>query len=90
MILTDALIEAQYEGFKVVGFKYDRNRYSEGFSGTIEIEFPNAYHEDFDDYKCDNFIAYDNECKRIAFDNWYPEDVYNNLCMYIRKQIMNK
>jgi hypothetical protein len=89
MILTDALIEAQYEGFKVVGFKYDHNRYSEGFSGVIEIEFPNATHEDFDNYKCDNFIAYDDDCKRIAFDNWYPEEVYYNLCMYIRKHIMN-
>ena len=81
MILTDALIEAQYEDFKVVGFKYEHNRYSEGFSGVIEIEFPKADHEDFDNYKCDNFIAYDDECKR--------EEVYYNLCMYIRKHIMN-
>lgn len=88
MYLSDAQIAAQYDDFKVVGFKYDHNRYGEGFSGVIEIEFPKATHEDFDDYKCDNFIAYDDECKRIAFDNWYPEEVYYNLCMYIRKQII--
>lgn len=89
MYLSDEQIAAQYADFKVVGFKYDHCIYSEGFSGTIEIEFPKADHEDFDNYKCDNFIVYDNECKRIAFDYWYPEEVYYNLCAYIRKQILN-
>ena len=88
--LSDEQIAAQYADFKVVGFKYDHNTYSEGFGGVIEIEFPKAGHEDFDNYKCDNFIVYDDECKRIAFDNWYPEEVCYNLYMYIRKQIMNK
>ena len=87
--LTDAQIEAQYRDFEIVGFEYSKNRLSDGYSGIIEVKFPHADHPDFDDYKCDNYIVYDNECERIAFDNWYPVDVYNALCEYIRNQIIN-
>ncbi len=86
--LTDEQIAAQYADFEVVGCEYDHCRYGEGFSGTIEVDFPKADHEDFDSHKCDNFIAYDNECKHIAFDYWYPNEVYHSLCTYIRKQIL--
>ena len=83
-LLSDAKIHAQYENFRIENITIEeRNDY---FVGTIEVAFPNANHPDFDDSVCDNWISYDSDGKRIAFDNWYPEDIYLKLCDAIRKK----
>lgn len=88
--LSDEQINAQYKGFKIVGFTYNHNPQFHYYSGVIEIKFPNAEHEDFDDYKCDNFIVYDDDCTRIAFDYWYPDEVRESLANYVREQILKE
>lgn len=83
-ILSDKQICAQYKDFRIVDIRIEeRDNY---FVGTIDVSFPNANHEDFDDEKIDNFISYDKDGKEIAFDYWYPEDVYLALCDAIRKK----
>lgn len=83
-ILSDEKIHSQYDGFRIVGISIEeRDNY---FVGTIDVSFPNATHEDFDDEKIDNFISYDSEGREIAFDYWYPEDVYLAFCDAIRKK----
>ncbi len=84
--LSDERIAEQYQDFKITSFSYEQSELG-GYTGVIELEFPNVDHEDFDSTKIDNFIVYDDDCERIAFDNWYPNDVYKELCEYIRKKI---
>ena len=83
-IMSDAQIAAQYSDFKILALSVEeKDTY---FTGCVEIEFPNADNITFDGYKWDNFIGYDKTGNRIAFDNWYPEEVYYNLCYQINKQ----
>lgn len=87
--MSDDDIHSQYEGFRITYLDVDRNRLN-GFNGTIEIEFPNADEIDFDGNVVDNFIVYDKNASQIAFDRWYPSDVYNRLCSAIRVEIRKK
>jgi len=83
-IMSDVQIAAQYSDFKILSLNVEeKDTY---FTGCVEIEFPNADNTTFDGYKCDNFIGYDKTGERIAFDNWYPDEVYYNLCYQINKQ----
>lgn len=68
--LNDEEIEAGYNDFSIRQIKF----YSDS-SGFLDIVFPHG--ED----KVDNFIIYDNN--HVAFDNWYPENVYFKLVKYI-------
>lgn len=90
--LSDQQIAAQYEGFKITHLSFDEPLHDgqEWFSGTVEIDFPNATHPDFDSAIVDNFISYGREGNRIAFDHWFPETVYYNLCHQIRKTYESK
>jgi hypothetical protein len=85
--LSDAEISAQYDNFKIENLTIDKEDGKNYFTGVLEVSFPNADHPDFDDSKVDNFISYDLEGKRIAFDNWYPESVYLAFCAAIRKKL---
>lgn len=85
--LTDQEIEAQYDGFKIENITIDDHDGKDYFTGVLEVSFPNADHPDFDETKVDNFISYDLEGKRIAFDFWYPEWVYLSFCHAIRKKL---
>lgn len=83
-LLSDVQICAQYSDFRINDIKIEeRDNY---FVGTIDLSFPNATHEDFNNECIDNFISYDKDGKEIAFDYWYPENVYLALCNAIRKK----
>lgn len=69
--LSDEDIEYSYTGYSIRELKMN----SSGSSGFIDIEFP------FNEDKCDNFIIYDSGI--IAFDYWYPDKIYKELCEYI-------
>lgn len=92
MYMSDEDIHSQYEGFRILQLqveKVERFRFK-GFDGAIEIEFPNADEIDYDSTVVDNFIVYDENATQIAFDRWYPSDVYNRLCSAIRAEIRKK
>lgn len=72
---SDAEIESGYDGMKVEEFHW----YNEGHSGVIYVTFAGGAEE-----KTDNFIIYDDG--RIAFDNWYPEKIVDELTEYIEAQ----
>lgn len=86
-LLSDAQIKAQYKDFSVNHISAERLKHSDGWSGTIELEFPNANHPDFDSSVIDVFIAYDEELRKIAFDRWYPEEIYDSICEQIRDYV---
>ena len=88
--MSDAEIAEQYKGFNVTFFSIEPLRHSEGWSGTIEIEFPNADDVDFDISKVENFFVYDRKGERIAFDNWYPREVEYQLLELIRSEIKKR
>lgn len=85
--LSDAEISAQYDNFKIENLTIDKEDGKDYFTGVLEIHFPNADHPDFEEYVIDNFISYDLEGKKIAFDFWYPESVYLAFCAAIRKKL---
>ena len=84
--MSDADIAAQYSNFEVTSLSVEKSEFG-GYSGCVEVSFPNADEIDFDSSVCDNFIIYDDEAKKIAFDNWYPDEVYYNLCYIIREKV---
>lgn len=84
--MSDADIAAQYSNFEVTSLSVTKSEFG-GYSGCVEVLFPNADEIDFNSSVCDNFIIYDNEAKRIAFDNWYPDEVYYNLCYMISEKV---
>lgn len=88
MILSDEKIREQYEGFKVTYISVQERFFKEKYySGTIEITFPNATHPDFDESVVDNFISYDSNGHKIAFERWYPSHISKKLCELVRNKI---
>ena len=67
--MSDADIAAQYNDFVVTHFNIEPLRFSEGWSGCLELEFPCADEVDFDSTKVDNFIVYDKEGQSTAFEH---------------------
>lgn len=88
--MSDADISAQYEGFVVKHFSIEPLRFSDGWSGCLELEFPCADEVDFDSTKVDNFIVYDKEGLRTAFEHWYPSDITRKLTELIRSEIRKR
>ena len=90
--MSDEDIHREYEDFKINEFsiKPIRYRYSNDFGWDIgfEIEFPNVEHDENHDFtKWENPMVYDEKGVRIAFDNWYPDDIAEKLKQFIRSQI---
>ncbi len=87
--MSDEDIEAQYKSFKIKVTEVRKG--SQGgclYTGTIEMEFPEADHPDFDEYIIDNFVIYDEErIDNPAFDRWYPEKVYRQMAQAIKEEI---
>lgn len=81
MYKTDSDIEKEFENFTITSITFKNRDY-----GYIEIEFPNAEESvgGGTDSVCDSFIIYDSG--KIAFNNWYPDYVYNTLVNYIRSK----
>lgn len=83
--LSDEEIEAGYENYAITDFKVNNLFDDGGASGYIEILFDPDDDEN-SHYKFDNWIKYDSG-PRIAFDNWYPSRMNNELKEYIEKGI---
>ena len=75
--LTDKQIEQTYQNYNIVSIEFKSSRKS----GYIELEFPNGNPE-FSQDRVDNFIIYDSG--KIAFNYWYPESIYLELCAIIK------
>lgn len=85
--ISDNEIESQYEDMNIISFNLESLRNSEGYKGYFEIEFPNADDIDFDSYMINNFIVYDKNGNRIAWDNWMPDVITKKLENKIREKI---
>jgi len=85
--MSDADIEQKYKDFDVTHINVQRANNGEGYNGTIEITFPNADDEQFDSTMVDNFFIYDNEMTRFGFDNWYPQEITEELKEFIKEYI---
>lgn len=88
---TDDSISKEFRNFTIDAIEY--NRYTNGelrSSGYITITWPQAGEHvgggiEGGDTTTDGFIIYEHN-GRIAFDSWYPEDVYLTLCDMIKMQ----
>lgn len=78
---TDEEIEKEFKDYEIKSLEFRDSK----DSGFIEIYFPEAGESvgGGTEYVVDNFIIYDTG--KIAFDNWYPENIYLELVDYIRK-----
>ena len=85
--MSDEEIASQYEDFKITNIEVEPDKYGEGYTGAIEISFPNADDITFDTSVVDNFYIYDNAVTRFGFENWYPEDVVEKLKELIKDYI---
>lgn len=72
---SDDDIKSEFNNFKITSIEVKPS----GDSGYINIEFPEGGEHvgGGTDEVSDSWIIYDNG--RVAFDNWYPEEVYNEL-----------
>jgi len=83
---SDKAIAVEFDGFKIISIeKQDRGDFATGY---ITIKWPNASDHvgggiEEGDTTTDSFIDYDNNGAKIAFDSWYPENVYKQLCAAI-------
>ena len=78
--MSDDDIESGYNDYNIISCEVKNIDEEGGASGYIDIEFPNS--ED----KSDSWIKYGYN-KKIAFDNWYPDNIYYELCDHIEKCI---
>ena len=74
MLKSDKDIAKEFDNFNIIDIEFESDS-----SGWIKIEFPNADEHvgGGTDEVVDSFIIYDNN--KIAFNNWYPENVYEEL-----------
>ena len=78
-ILSDEDIAAQYNDFKVESCTIEPSSvHDEWFNATLEIEFPNADHPDFNSSVIEN-VYYDRAADNWGFDNWYPDETIEKL-----------
>lgn len=75
---------------KITYFEMKPCRYSEGWTGTFELEFPNADEIDYDSTMVNGFITYDKEGSRIGWDYWLPDAQFEQLANIIRKEIAKR
>ena len=75
---------------EIVNFKLNPLKHSEGWEGGFEIQFPNADGIDYDSSMINNFIVYDKEGEKIAWDNWMPQEQTNKLEAIIRDEIKKR
>lgn len=88
--MSDEDIASQYNDMKITYFEMKPCRYSEGWTGTFELEFPNADEIDYDSTMINNFITYDKEGSSIGWDNWMPDTQTEQLENIIRKEIAKR
>lgn len=80
---SDEDIENEFKNFNIRKIEVKPS----GNSGWIEIEFPEGEEHvgGGTDEVVDHWIKYDNG--KIAFDNWYPENVYKKLVLAIENEL---
>ena len=81
--MSDEDIESQYDDFSVTYIEVKSSEYG-GYNGTIELTFPNADDVDFNSTVVDNFTIYNDEATKFGFDNWYPQEITDQLKNIIR------
>lgn len=88
--MSDKDIANQYGDMKITYFEMEPLKRSDGWSGTFELEFPNADGVDYDETMVNNFIVYDIHGDRIAWDNWMPDKQTEQLEKIIRREIRKR
>lgn len=88
--MSDEDIANQYSDMEIVNFKLNPLKHSDGWEGGFEIQFPNADGIDYDSSMINNFIVYDKEGEKIAWDNWMPQEQTNKLEAIIRDEIKKR
>lgn len=73
---SDEQIQKEFEDYKILKLKFTSKERDFGY---FDLSFPNASEHvaGGNDEVRDGFIVYDDG--RVAFDNWYPENIYNEL-----------
>ena len=88
--MSDEDIASQYKDMKIVDFVLEPAKHFDGWTGRFEVEYPMADGIDFDTSVVNNFIVYDLDGNRIAWDNWMPDVATNYLESIIRKEIAKR
>ena len=85
MYKSDQEIAEEFKNHKVLDITVNKS----GFSGSIEIEFPNAEEHvgGGTSYVCDSWVQYDSG--KIAFDHWYTDEVYMDLINKINNKLQS-
>lgn len=76
--MSDEDIHNQFSKFEVLDFSKEGEH-----SGYIELSFPNADEVDYDSSVITGYTIY--EDGKVAFDNWFPNDVYNEVAEYVKQ-----
>ena len=89
---SDEDIEAEFSNYKILSLEVAPSKSGKGYIGSIEVDFPEAGESvgGGTNYVYDNFIVYDNNGDRIAFDNWYPDEVVRIFKQKIKEEIGNQ
>jgi hypothetical protein len=85
---SDEAIASEFDGFSIAKIEHgDIPAGREYRAGHIYIVFPNGGEHvgGGTTEVCDAYIDYNGDGSRIAFDNWYPEVVYEELCKTVRE-----
>lgn len=88
--MSDEDIAQQYSDMKITYFEMKPLEHSKGWEGVFELEFPNADGEDYSESMVNDFIVYDKEGKRIAWDHWMPNNETRQLQAIIRQEIRKR
>lgn len=85
--MSDNQIKSQFSHTRIHGFHIEPARNFDGWTGYFDLEFPSADGIDYDTTMVNNFIAYDKNGDRIAWDNWMPDAQTQHLERIIRNKI---
>jgi len=82
---SDEEISSEFDGMQIVEIQVGPSR----SSGWIELSFPEAGEHvgGGADELTDRWIKYDNG--KIAFENWYPTEIYSQLVNAIERELEN-
>ena len=88
--MSDEDIANRYSDMEIINFTLNPLKHSEGWEGAFELQFPNADDIDYDSSMVNNFIVYDKEGEKIAWDNWMPQGQTDKLEAIIRDEIRKR
>ena len=88
--MSDNDIAEQYKSMEISGFKMEHLKNSEGWKGYFDLDFPNADGIDYAENILNQFIVYDDNGDRIAWDEWLPDEQTQYLESIIRQEIQKR